>query len=85
MQHERIRVRELSDTDMVEEIESYLEANSNSINTRGIIVGGKLKNRKMAERKLLAFLSRQRLNSPNRRRTRKAKRSARKSRKNRRN
>jgi hypothetical protein len=85
MQHERIRVRELSDTDMVEEIESYLEANSNSINTRGIIVGGKLKNRKMAERKLLAFLSRQSLNSPNRRRTRKAKRSARKSRKNRRN
>ena len=85
MQHERIRVRELSDTDIVEEIESYLEANSNSINTRGIIVGGKLKNRKMAERKLLAFLSRQSLNSPNRRRTRKAKRSARKSRKNRRN
>jgi len=88
MSHERIRVRELSDTDMVEEIESYLEANSNSINTRGIIVGGKLKNRRMAERKLLAFLSKQRWDSPSanpRRRTRKAKRIARKSRKNRRN
>ena len=85
MSHERIRVRALSDTDMVEEIETYLEANSNSINTRGIIVGGKLKNRKMAERKLLAFLSKQRVDSNPRRRTRKAKHNARKSRKHRRN
>ena len=85
MSHERIRVRALSDAEMLGEIETYLEANSNSINTRGIIVGGKLKNRKMAERKLLAFLSKQRVDSNPRRRTRKAKHNARKSRKHRRN
>ena len=85
MSHERIRVSELSDTEMLEEIESYLEANSNSINTRGIIIGGELQNRRMAERKLLAFLSKQRWGSNPRRRTRKAKHIARKSRKHRRN
>jgi len=88
MKQERIRVNQLSDEDLQTEIEEFLEENPDSINTRGIIVDGKLIHRKMAERKLLAFLSKQRWGSPPaspRRRTRKAKRSARKSRKNRRN
>ena len=88
MKQERIRVNQLSDEDLQTEIEEFLEENPDSINTRGIIVDGKLIHRKMAERKLLAFLSKQRWGSPPaspRRRTRKAKRSARKSRKHRRN
>ena len=71
MQQERIRVNELSDEELQEEIES----NADSVNTGGIIIDGELINRRMAERKLLAFLSRQRLESSPRRRTRKARKS----------
>jgi hypothetical protein len=92
MKQERIRVNQLSDADLQEEIESYVEENPDSINTRGIIVDGELIHRRMAEIKLLALLSKQRWGSPPsssrrsvRNRTRKAKRSTRKSRKNRRN
>jgi hypothetical protein len=90
MKQERIRVNQLSDEDLQKEIEETLEENPDSINTRGIIVDGDLIHRRMAEIKLLTFLSKQRLSSPRanprrRVRTRKAKRSARKSRKNRRN
>ena len=88
MKQERIRVNQLSDDDLQKEIEEFLEENPDSINTRGIIVDGELIHRRMAERKLLAFLSKQRWGSPpasSRKRTRKAKRSARKSRKHRRN
>jgi len=88
MKQERIRVNQLSDEDLQTEIEETLEENPDSINTRGIIVDGELIHRRMAEIKLLTFLSKQRWGSPpasSRRKTRKAKRSARKSRKNRRN
>ena len=88
MKQERIRVNQLSDEDLQTEIESYVEENPDSINTRGIIVDGELIHRRMAEIKLLALLSKQRWGSPpasSRKRTRKAKRSTRKSRKNRRN
>ena len=89
MKQERIRVNEISDAELQEEIESFVEQNPDSINTRGVIIDGKLHNRMVAERKLLAFLSKQH-RSPSasplpRKRTRKAKRTARKSRKQRRN
>jgi len=92
MKQERIRVNQLSDEDLQTEIEETLEENPDSINIRGIIIDGDLIHRRMAEIKLLTFLSKQRWGSPrrrapasSRRRTRKAKRSTRKSRKNRRN
>ena len=79
MKQERARVKELSDDELLEELDS-----ATNINTRGIIIDGELINRMMAEIKLLAYLSKQR-SSRRRNRTRKAKRSARKSRKQRRN
>jgi hypothetical protein len=84
MKQERIRVNQLSDEDLQTEIEETLEENPDSINIRGIIIDGDLIHRRMAEIKLLTFLSKQR-SARRRNRTRKAKRSTRKSRKNRRN
>jgi hypothetical protein len=88
MKQERIRVNQLSDEDLQTEIEETLEENPDSINIRGIIIDGDLIHRRMAEIKLLTFLSKQRWGNERRRvrnRTRKAKCSSRKSRKNRRN
>jgi hypothetical protein len=79
MKQERARVNQLSDDELLEELES-----ATNTNTRGIIIDGELRHRKMAEIKLLAFLSKQR-GARRSNRTRKAKRSTRKSRKNRRN
>jgi ribosomal protein S13 len=80
MKQERARVNQLSDEELLEELDS-----ATNINTRGIIIDGELRHRKMAEIKLLAFLSKQRGAPHRRNRTRKAKRSTRKSRKTRRN